>query len=78
MIYWDEKSIYLEQQFVTASDNFVRAVCLSKQTIIGLNVEQLMAKLMNKDPSYRPEIHDDLRLWMQSMEASSAKLRKKD
>jgi hypothetical protein len=77
LIYWDDKSIYLEQQFVTLRDGFVRAVVLSKQNIFGINVDDLIAKLAGNDVK-RPEIPQELEHWLKGIEVSSAKLRKSD
>uniref|UniRef100_A0A0A9W191 Protein THEM6 n=1 Tax=Lygus hesperus TaxID=30085 RepID=A0A0A9W191_LYGHE len=76
MIYWDERSIYLEQKFIT-SDNFVRAAILSKATMHKPIVEEVMT-VLNAGP--KPQPTDDLKLWLDSMEASSKRLRpdKKD
>lgn len=73
VIYWDEKSIYVEQKFIT-NDGFIRAIVLSKQTMVKTNVEDVM-KSLNAGP--KPEIPRDLDLWLQSMEVSSEKLRAK-
>lgn len=75
---WDESTLFIEQQFVTLADNFVRAVILSKQTTIGIKVPEVMAKLTGKDVSYRPTPPPELEDWLQSIEKSSARLRKKD
>ncbi|CAG9833667.1 unnamed protein product [Diabrotica balteata] len=78
IVYWDEKTMYIEQQFVTLHDNFIRAVILSKQTTIGLNVPELMAKLTGCNVSYRPPLPEELKDWLSSIEKSSNKLRKKE
>ncbi|XP_057657295.1 protein THEM6-like [Diorhabda carinulata] len=78
IVYWDEKTMYIEQQFVTLHDGFIRAVVLSKQTTIGLNVPEMMAKLTGCDVSYRPQMPEELQDWLSSMEKSSNRLRKKD
>ncbi|KAF7275117.1 hypothetical protein GWI33_012168 [Rhynchophorus ferrugineus] len=78
IITWDEKTLYIEQQFVTLRDGFVRAVVLSKQTTIGLNVPEIIAKLTGKDVSYRPTPPPELEDWLSSMEKSSERLRKKE
>lgn len=75
MIHWDEKAIYLEQQFVTVADGFVRAIILSKQNILDIDVMDMMKKLSGRDPGPAPE---ELTLWLQGVEVASAKLRKKD
>ncbi|KAH0535706.1 protein THEM6 [Cotesia glomerata] len=77
LIYWDEKNFYLEHEFISLSDNFVRAVVLSKQTVTGLKVpvSEVIAKV---EPSaQRPEMSNELKLWLDSMEESSQKLRKR-
>ncbi|CAG5081228.1 Similar to CG4666: Protein THEM6 (Drosophila melanogaster) [Cotesia congregata] len=77
LIYWDEKNFYLEHEFISLSDNFVRAVVLSKQTVTGLKVpvSEVIAKV---EPSaQRPEMSNELKLWLDSMEESSQKLKKR-
>ncbi|CAH1159822.1 unnamed protein product [Phaedon cochleariae] len=71
VIYWEEKALYIEHQFVTLSDGFVRAVVLSKQGTIGMDVPQVMAKLTGRDVSYRPEPPAEFQDWISSMEKSS-------
>ncbi|XP_050297926.1 protein THEM6 [Anthonomus grandis grandis] len=78
LITWDEKTLYIEQQFITLSDNFIRAIVWSKQNTIGLNVPEIMARLGSHDVSYRPPTPPELADWISSMEKSSASLRKKD
>jgi hypothetical protein len=77
LVYWDDKAIYLEQHFVTLRDGFVRAVVLSKQNIVGVNVNDLMAKLIGSDVK-KPEIPEELEHWLKGIEVSSAKLRKSE
>jgi hypothetical protein len=76
-VYWDDKSIYLEQHFVTLFDGFVRAVALSKQNIVGVDVNDLMAKLAGSDVK-RPNVPEELDHWLKGIEISSVKLRKRD
>ncbi|CAB0016872.1 unnamed protein product [Nesidiocoris tenuis] len=71
VIYWDERSIYLEQKFIT-SDNFVRTAILSKATMHKPIVEEVMV-VLKAGP--KPEPLEDLKLWMDSMEVSSKRLR---
>ncbi|XP_071452785.1 protein THEM6 [Hetaerina americana] len=77
LIYWDDKAIYLEQKFITLSDGFVRAVALSKQNLVNIDVDDMMKSLCGKDFS-RPEMPEELEKWLQSVEISSSKLRKSD
>lgn len=73
MIYWDDKSVYLEHKFIT-NDGFIRAVVLSKATMLKANVNEVMESL-NAGP--KPEITPDLDYWIKSMDESSQKLRPK-
>lgn len=70
--------MYLEQQFITLRDGFVRAVVLSKQNVIGLNFAETVGKMLNQDASYRPPMLPELQTWLQSMEQSSNRLKKKE
>lgn len=78
IVYWDEKTMYLEQQFVSLKDGFIRAVVLSKQNVIGMNFSEVVAKMLDKDQSYRPSMLPELEDWLSSMEKSSERLKKKD
>ncbi|XP_023012106.1 protein THEM6 [Leptinotarsa decemlineata] len=78
IVSWDEKTLFLEQQFITTHDGFIRAVVLSKQTTLNFNVAEIMAKLTGKDVSYRPTPPEELQDWLSSMEKSSNRMRKRD
>lgn len=75
LIYWEDKSFYVEQRFITPHDGFVRAIVLSKQTILKATADEMMEKLMEGEKITRPAKPADLDLWMRSMDASSEKLR---
>lgn len=77
--------MYLEQQFVT-SEGFVRAVVLSRQSVVlpeqgrYPNVTRLMEAALKREGSTftRPERPKDLEHLCNCIETSSAKLRKRD
>ncbi|XP_068906384.1 protein THEM6 [Tenebrio molitor] len=76
VMYWDEKHLYIEHQFVTLSDGFITTVIFCKQTIVGVNVIEMMNKLLEKkDETYRPEPPPELEDWIHLNEKSSARLR---
>ncbi|EFA11753.1 protein THEM6 [Tribolium castaneum] len=77
VIYWDEKNIYLEHQFVTLSDGFITTVILCKQAILGVNVIEMMNKLLEQknDENYKPEPPPELEDWIHLNKKSSARLR---
>lgn len=75
LIWWDEKAIYLEQKFISSSDNFVRAVVTSKQSITNVNVLELMKKFP-ECANERPTVPEELEIWLKAIEVSSKNLRK--
>lgn len=74
LIWWDDKAIYLEQQFITLADGFVRAVALSKQCITNCNVIDVLKNF--PEGQNIPEMPKELKLWLEAIEVSSEKLRK--
>lgn len=76
LIYWDDKNFYLEHEFISLTDGFIRAVILSKQTATGLKVpvSEIIAEV--EPNAQRPEITKDLELWLNSMEVSSQRYKK--
>lgn len=70
--------MYLEQQFVTLNDGFVRATVISKQNVVGPDVMQMIATMSGKEFDDRPEKPRELEHLCECIEISSSKLRKKD
>lgn len=61
---------------MTPHDGFVRAIVLSKQVMLKASAED-MVRLLSDNTAVKPAITPDLKLWIDSMEASSEKLRPK-
>ncbi|XP_070162918.1 protein THEM6 [Polyergus mexicanus] len=78
LIYWEDKHFYVEQQFISLTDNFVRAVALSRQTVTGLKISAMDLIAEIEPNTRRPEPTKELQLWLESMQESSKKLRKED
>lgn len=82
IVYWDKTSIYMEHRFITKCDNFVRAIVYGKQKVVKCDAEQIITELM-KDPAnkkatkvrQKPECPPEIRLWIESCDESSRKLR---
>ena len=72
--YWDDRSLYFEQKFVSLHDGFVRAVATCKNTVVGGSVIEMMRALGQKHP---PECPEDIKLWLQSQELMSEAFRPK-
>ena len=45
LVYYDERSLYFEQRFVSLHDGFVRAVALCKNTVVGGSARQMVDSL---------------------------------
>ena len=73
--YWDDRSLYFEQKFVSLHDGFVRAIATSKNTVVGGNVVEMMRSLGADEP---PECPQDIQLWQESQEIVSNGLRPSD
>ncbi|XP_063379555.1 protein THEM6-like [Cydia fagiglandana] len=76
LAYWDDKTLFIEQKFITLSDGFVRAIVLSRQNLIDVNAETLFKGIPGAEQ--KPTCPEEITHWLQSIEISSAKLRKKD
>ncbi|KAH8399788.1 hypothetical protein KR215_002518 [Drosophila sulfurigaster] len=76
LVWWDDKAIYLEQQFVTLTDGFVRAVALSKQCLTKCDVNELLNSY--PEAAQKPQMPEELKLWLDSIDVSRQKLRKDD
>ena len=50
LVFWDERSLYFEQRFVSLHDGFVRAVALCKNTCVGGTVTVRWGKIFKKYP----------------------------
>jgi len=74
MVYYDERSLYFEQSFISKPDNFIRAVALCKNTIVNCNVMDMMKELYQYD---QPECPPDLAKFIEANEISSNKLKLK-
>ncbi|XP_073951494.1 protein THEM6-like [Choristoneura fumiferana] len=76
LAYWDDKTLFIEQKFITLNDGFVRAIVLSRQNLIDVNAETLFKGIPGAEQ--KPQCPEEITHWLQSIEISSAKLRKKD
>lgn len=78
LLYWDERSFYLEQKIVRTSDNFICAINYTCQTITTTDVkpQQVLDELYGhvECPTAPPEIA----AWIQATELSSQALRKNE
>ncbi|XP_013141141.1 PREDICTED: protein THEM6-like [Papilio polytes] len=76
LVYWEDKTLFIEQKFITTSDGFVRAIVLSRQNLLEVDAARLFKDIPGADS--KPECPEEIRHWLQSIEISSARLRKKD
>lgn len=76
LVYWDDRSIYIEHEFVSLSDAFVYTTALSKQSVMGPNVHipDVIEKI--EPGARRPEPSEELLLWLTSIDVSSLKFKR--
>ena len=89
IIYWDEKSVFMEHRFITPNDGFVRAIAICRQRLLDCSAEAVIGSLMERGvkqndgleagvtqiPHVRPEIPPEVARWLESNEISSSLLR---
>ncbi|XP_071452463.1 protein THEM6 [Hetaerina americana] len=46
VVYWDDKSVFMEHRFITPKDDFIRAIAVCRQRIIKANAEDVMRELI--------------------------------
>lgn len=72
LVYFDQRSLFFEQSFVSKPDDFVRAVAFCKNTVVNCNVLSMMKNLYGlEQPSCPPE----LLKFIEANEISSNKLK---
>lgn len=76
LCYWEDKTLFIEQKFITLGDGFVRAIVLSRQNLIDVDAATLFKGIPGADQ--KPECPEEIKHWLQAIEISSARLRKKD
>jgi len=72
LVYWDARSLYFEQSFVSLHDGFVRAVALCRNTVVGGSVPAMLASLGAVAAPGEPR---EVELWRASQEVTSARFR---
>ncbi|XP_071124723.1 protein THEM6-like [Mytilus edulis] len=73
LVYWDDRSFYLEQQFIRTRDDFVCAVNIVKQTMIGCSPALIIEKLTGEQRE--PVLTEELKCLLESWQLSSERLR---
>ncbi|KAH0535793.1 hypothetical protein KQX54_019262 [Cotesia glomerata] len=88
IIYWDDKSIFMEHKFITPHDDFVRAIAVCRQRLLDCSAEAVMSTLLDRgvkqngsveggvpQTHVRPEMPLEVAKWLESNDISSAILR---
>ena len=77
LVYWDDRSLFLEHEVITLRDGKVRSILTSRQHAIGRNGDSIEALLSELTGSQvRPSCPEYIEHWLRSMEISSLKLKK--
>jgi hypothetical protein len=72
-VYWDDRAFYVEQQFVRTRDNFICAVNIVKQQMIGISPSIVVQKITGEEKV--PELSEEIKCLLQSWQLSSERLR---
>lgn len=48
IIYWDEKSFFMEHRFITPSDGFIRAIAICRQRLLDCSADTVIGALLNR------------------------------
>ncbi|EZA50583.1 protein THEM6 [Ooceraea biroi] len=89
IIYWDEKSFFMEHRFISINDGFIRAIAICRQRLLNCTADSVITALLNRGvkqsgsieagviqvPTVRPQMPPEVRRWVESNEISSAILR---
>lgn len=46
IVYWDDKSVFMEHRFLSAKDNFIHAIVVCRQRVIDCSAEDVMKTLL--------------------------------
>ncbi|OWF44227.1 protein THEM6-like [Mizuhopecten yessoensis] len=74
VIFWDEKAFYVEQQILRQPDDFVCAVIICKQSVIGCSPDSLVQKLSGHSTISSPPKTRELQSLLESWQHSSDRL----
>ncbi|XP_076276436.1 protein THEM6 isoform X1 [Lasioglossum baleicum] len=48
IIYWDERSVFMEHRFITPNDGFIRAIAICRQRLLDCSAEAVIGSLMER------------------------------
>jgi acyl-CoA thioesterase FadM len=74
IIWWEERSMYLEQRMVT-SDGFVVAIALVKMAVRGTTTSDIMSAVCGNVKVTSPLPTNELKAWQESINLSSKRLK---
>lgn len=77
LVYWDDKSFYLEQRIIRSSDNFLMAVNYSCQTVLNAVKPQTVLETLHGQVEC-PTPPADIEAWIHFINLSRQAIRKLD
>lgn len=72
LVYFEGRSLYFEQRFVSKHDGFIRAIAICKNTAVNVDVDKMMREEFGIE---RPECPEDVKKFIECHDSSSAKLK---
>jgi len=73
---WDDRAFYIEQKVERASDNFICAIVILKQTITGGKMDELLEALYGHHIPECPKFPVEVELFIECHRKSSETLRR--
>merc|ERR1739838_1268500 len=72
LVWWEERSLYFEQRFVSLWGGLVYTIAICKTTVVGGSVVDMLAELGVQQPA--PSAPEEVRVWNASQKISSTRL----
>ncbi|XP_026476320.1 uncharacterized protein LOC113381884 [Ctenocephalides felis] len=56
IVYWDDKSIFMEHRFISCSDQFILAIAICRQRLISCDARDAIGRLLENPLAPAPKI----------------------
>lgn len=74
IVYWQDRDVYIQQELTTLKDNFIRATCMVKMTLVNGTLSDLLTSLAVDPSSQPPLVPPEVQYFMDYNRANSEKL----
>lgn len=74
LVYWQDRDIYVQQELITLKDNFIRATCMVKMTLVNGTLADILTSLGVDASAQPPVVPPEVQHFMDYNRANSEKL----